>query len=337
MLFRSLASTSLVEASVLGRHSIGTDLSELAIFVGRVKTTSLSDHDLENITQWADALIVKLNMHRTTRRPKKWIANGYQRNINSLETWRIRKLLELAISRLTELTTRAQQDFARCVLLNCGQWALDCRTTIPTTEEFRRKLRSIFTEMIAGAREYTRAAKNVKALCLHRSVIGVELDPVVAKQNPPRLILLSPPYPGVYVLYHRWKVQGRKETPAPFWVANSLDGSGMAYYTLGDRKQQKLRRYFEEIKQAFTSVAKVANEESWLVQMVGFSNPSWQLPMYLQALSEAGFTEVKLTDLANARDGRLWRSVPNRKWFAAYQDTAQSTAREVVLFHRRSL
>ncbi|HBB94680.1 MAG TPA: hypothetical protein DC054_04760 [Blastocatellia bacterium] len=326
--------TSLVEARVLGRKSIGTDVSELAAFVGRVKTTSLSDCDLERIAKWGNSLSETLNLHHTASRARKWISEGYQRNINTFETWRIRKSLELALSRINELETMAQQEFARCALLNCGQWALDCRTTIPTSREFRVKLQSIFTEMIAGAREYARVAQQVDTLCIHRSVIGVEKDVTIAAQGAPRLILLSPPYPGVYVLYHRWKVQGRRETPAPFWIANSLDGSGMAYYTLGDRKQQKLRRYFAEIKQAFTSLAKVANDDSWVVQMVGFSNPSWQLPKYLKTLEQAGLTEIKFSDLANSRDGRLWRNVPNRKWFAAYQHTAQSTAREVVLFHK---
>jgi hypothetical protein len=338
--------TSLVEARVLGRRAIGTDLSELAAFVGRVKTTPLSKSDLKAISVWANSLDGKLNLHNPATRASKWIAEGYQRNINTLQTWPIRKSLELALCEIDQLKTKPQQEFARCALLNCGQWALDCRSTIPTSAEFRLRLKSIFKEMITAAREYSQLVaqadqglpkdESQHTLCLHRSVIGVEHETLVTRQGAPQLILLSPPYPGVYVLYHRWKVQGRRETPAPFWIANSLDGSGMAYYTLGDRKQQDLKRYFIEIRQAFTSLANVADEESWIVQMVGFSNPSWQLPKYLRTLQQAGLTEIKFTDLANSKDGRLWRRVPNRKWFAAYQQTAESTAREVVLFHKLS-
>jgi hypothetical protein len=338
--------TSLVEARVLGRKAIGTDVSELAAFVARVKTTPLSNSDLKAILAWTNSLDGKLNLHNPATRASKWIAEGYQRNINTLQAWPIRKSLELALSTVDELKTKPQQEFARCALLNCGQWALDCRSTIPTSSEFRLRLKSIFKEMIAAAREYSQLVaqadqvfpedESEHTLCLHRSVIGIEQETLVTRQGAPQLILLSPPYPGVYVLYHRWKVLGRRETPAPFWIANSLDGSGMAYYTLGDRKQQNLKRYYTEIGQAFTSLANVADEDSWIVQLVGFPNPSWQLPKYLKTLEQAGLMEIKLTDLANSKDGRLWRRVPNRKWFAAYQQTAESTAREVVLFHKLS-
>ena len=42
----------------------------------------------------------------------------------------------------------------------------------------------------------------------------------------PQLVVTSPPYPGVHVLYHRWQVDGRKEAPLPFMIANKLDGAG---------------------------------------------------------------------------------------------------------------
>ena len=38
--------TTLVEAASLGRHCIGTDISSLAAFIARVKTTVLSDAQL---------------------------------------------------------------------------------------------------------------------------------------------------------------------------------------------------------------------------------------------------------------------------------------------------
>ena len=61
----------------------------------------------------------------------------------------------------------------------------------------------------------------------------------------PKLILTSPPYPGVHVLYHRWQVKGRKDTSAPFWIANIEDGQGETYYTFGYRYQNELRKYFD--------------------------------------------------------------------------------------------
>lgn len=50
-------------------------------------------------------------------------------------------------------------------------------------------------------------------------------------------------------------------------------------------------------------------------------------------MKDSGFTEISFPELANGRDGRVWRSVPNRKWYA---DKIGATAgsKEVVLFHK---
>src|SRR5205085_4228657 len=100
---------------------------------------------------------------------------------------------------------------------------------------------------------------------------------------------------------------------------NCSDGDGMAYYTFGDRKQRGLRSYFKQLLSAFSSLAKIANSETWVVQIVGFSDPEWQLPKYLDIMERAGFTEIQIREFKNSPDGRLWRSVPHRKWYAAYQ------------------
>jgi hypothetical protein len=153
--------------------------------------------------------------------------------------------------------------------------------------------------------------------------------------RPPKLVVTSPPYPGVHVLYHRWQVDGRKEAPLPFMIANKLDGAGSSYYTMGDRKYPQLRTYFENIRATMSSVAALADSRTVIVQMVAFSEPKWQLPRYLETMQECGLTEVRLPLLRQDRDGRLWRSVPNRRW---YNDQRGETpgAEEVVLIHRKA-
>jgi hypothetical protein len=85
-------------------------------------------------------------------------------------------------------------------------------------------------------------------------------------------------------------------------------------------------------KAAFRSLAHLANADTMVVQLVSFSKPSWQLPAFLKVMERVGFLEVKLPMLANAEDGRVWRSVPNRKWYAD-QKGALFPSKEVVLFH----
>ena len=74
-----------------------------------------------------------------------------------------------------------------------------------------------------------------------------------------------------------------------------------------------------------------ADQETVVVQMVVFSYPAWQLPNYLAMMSAAGFSEFKFAKQSDAPDGRLWRVVPNRKWYARGDVGASN---EVVLFHR---
>jgi hypothetical protein len=335
--------TTLVEARALGRRAIGTDINSLAVFVTKVKTTLLTETALDQACSWANALVHDLNLRNTVALADEWAELGYQRNIDDKSTWPIRKILELALAHVRELPAGKQQRFARCVLLRTAQWALDCRTNIPSAEQFRQQFLVYLNEMIAAARKYARAVWCVertydlsglfRILCLNRSAIKLETDKRLKGKPAPALILTSPPYPGTHVLYHRWQIQGRKETPAPFWIADSVDSNGASFYTFGDRKRPGLTTYFEQARAAFDSLAQIADDKTMLVQMVAFPDPSWQLREYLSMMRKSGFREISFRSLSNSSDGRIWRHVPNRKWYANQQgDTG--TSREVVLFHR---
>jgi hypothetical protein len=329
--------TTLVEACAAGRLAVGTDINSLAVFVSRVKTTPLSHQEINEVGEWVATLAAGLNLHRPVERDTTWIDLGYQKNINTRKTWPIRKLLEMSLPNLHLLRTEEQRRFARCVLLRTAQWALDCRKDIPSAAKFRVHLLVSLDEMKDGACEYAAAvgspARGAAALCLHRSASEIHLDRNVNAMGAPKLIVTSPPYPGVHVLYHRWQVQGRRETPAPYWIANSLDGDGASFYTFGDRKQQNLTTYYDAALAAFTSIAQIARPDTTVVQMVAFSDSSWQLPEYLVMMQRAGFREIVFRDLSDSEDGRLWRAIPNRKFYAD-QKGETASSKEVVLFHR---
>jgi hypothetical protein len=196
------------------------------------------------------------------------------------------------------------------------------------------------TEMVAGARQLLAAVElhpNLPTIrVINRSAAGLEDDERLADCSAPKLVLTSPPYPGVHVLYHRWQVDGRKEAPLPFMIANKLDGAGSSYYTMGDRKYPELKTYFDNIRATMSSVAALAGEHTVVVQMVAFADPSWQLPRYLKTMEEAGLFEVFLPTLWGEADGRLWRSVPGRRWYSDQRgDTPGS--QEVVLIHRKRI
>jgi len=132
------------------------------------------------------------------------------------------------------------------------------------------------------------------------------------------------------VLYHRWQVRGRRETPAPYWIAQVPDGYYASHYTGGSRTPTGERRYFSMIRSVFSSVREFIDRDGLVVQLVGFADVSQQLPKYLATMSEAGFESWSPP---GSEAEQLWRPVPNRKWYARLQGAVDPSS-EVLLFHR---
>jgi len=276
-----------------------------------------------------------------------WEVQGYLRGLGGSATWRIRDLLVRAVDALPSVSNGPAELLGRCAVLRTGQWALDMRRIVPTVEEFRAALIAGASQLIDVARNNAAAVRHAdftyptplpRTTVLQQALPGLSTHPALSHLGQPSLVLTSPPYPGVYVLYHRWKLQGRKEIAAPFWLADSPDGHGMAHYTMSARARQTLDLYFEHIQDAFADLVPLAGNDTWIVQLVGFSHVSSQLPRYLGLLSDVGLKEVRFPDLSTASDGRLWRSVPSRRWWVtatSRNQVAAHTAQEVVLIHRR--
>lgn len=331
--------TSLVEALALGRHAVGADISSLATFVSSVKTTIFKKEELERLSSWAENLLTAINVHRHASRSEEYAGAGYYKHLDHSSRWRLRKAIEQAISSAVLLRSDRLELFARCVVLRTAQWALDGRKKLPSISEFRAELIQNAKEMILGAHGLCAAIQDydqsTHVHCLNRSAVGLEKERLFKLVGTPRLIVTSPPYPGIHILYHRWQVDGRKETPAPFWIANKLDGAGSSYYTMGDRKYPELRTYFDNLRAIMSSIATLSNKDTTIVQMVAFAEPAWQLPRYLEVVEESGFSEAFLPSIYGHGDGRLWRSVPGRRWYSDQRGETPGS-QEVVLIHRRA-
>ncbi|MGB7098416.1 MAG: DNA methyltransferase [Xanthobacteraceae bacterium] len=330
--------TSLVEARASGREAVGVDINPLAEFVARVKCIDLSDAELETLQAWAARLPGVVDIHARSVEFTPYAELGYYKHLAHPSRWRLRKGIEQVLASAIGLGTPRLEAFGRCAVLRTAQWALDGRSKLTSIDEFRAFLGETALQMVEGARELRAAVQkngSYPVTVIHRSAAGLEDDERLQGIRAPRLVLTSPPYPGVHVLYHRWQVDGRKEAPLPFMIVNKLDGAGGSYYTMGDRKYPELRTYFEKIKATMSSVAALADSRTMIVQMVAFSDPSWQLRRYLNTMRDAGLTETFLPALKGERDGRLWRSVPGRRWYSEQRGDPPGS-QEVVLIHRKA-
>lgn len=322
--------TTLVEAMRLGRASVGSDINELAIFISQVKTTLLTESAEQQLRRWTKDVGEYVNMHAPADADGRWRESGYFKHMEANGVWRYRKAIQQVLNATAWLPDNATREFARCALLRTAQVALDGKRSPPPISTFRTRLVGYLSEMLddmAALRRETADVERQPCRVLKQAADQAHTSSVFDHQKP-RLILTSPPYPGVHVLYHRWQIGGRRETAAPYWIANRLDGDGERYYTLGHRKEKGLATYFRNLEASFRSIAQVCSPETIIVQVVAFAEPEWQLGRYLDALNCAGLEEV-----GQGEQERLWRDVPNRRWHALSQ-AKHSSAREVVLFHR---
>jgi hypothetical protein len=333
--------TTLVEARSLGRQSLGIDLNNLAAFVSKVKTSILTNEDIDQVKYWSTCIPEQLSLNYILE--YDFLSDQYFKNLNSPHIWPIRNSISLAIDAIEEINSKKHKNFLRCALLKTSQWALESRKHTPSASIFRDKLQKNINQMIDSNREYRTVVSrmdklwkpngNKRTTVLSRPTQGIESDVSVKKLKKPSLIITSPPYPGVHVLYHRWQVNGRRETPIAYKIANVLDGSGSSYYTFGDRHEENLTGFFTSTYKTFKSLANISSDKTIVAQMIAFSDISWQLPLYLETMQKAGFEENKIHGLKHYGDGRIWRDVPNRKWHATLKGKTQSS-KEVVLFHK---
>jgi DNA modification methylase len=336
--------TTLVEALSLGRRAAGMDVSSLAAFLARIKTTPISVHDKREIAQWL-ATLKKDNPRANLDSYEAVDAETYYylRNLPD----EARAFFFWIFERLTDLPKLRQQKFVRLVLLGAGQWGLDCKNKVPTTAEFKtefcQRLNTAANDFfdyvsgIAAANELPRCQLSSMRRVINRTSEECGEDGRIPDSwLPAKLVLTSPPYPGVHVVYHRWQILGRRETPAPFWLANQSDGAGESHYLLGPRDEDELVTYYARLKSVFSSVRTLLDENSIVVQLVAFSDPVWQLKTYLETMKEAGYVEAEADCLAEAKVcGRIWREVPGRKWYANKRGEIPAS-KEVLLIHRPS-
>lgn len=320
--------TAVVEGIAAGRNVIGNDLNSLAVFITKVKITLLDATELAAINEWVLKEVPGFNYHLSAVPLNPYIDQTKTKNLSMVKARFIKKAVAAALASITSLPTENARDFAKCIVLRVGQWALDGRERHTPLSDFRQKLSLTATEMIESISKFSEQAKRSQghATILNMNAAQLHNAATFGKQRV-SLVVTSPPYPGVHVLYHRWQVNGRRETPAPYWIAGCNDGQGASFYNFGDRSEAAADTYFGTLLATLHAIRRVMHKGAHMVQLLAFNRPEDQLPRYLQNMRSAGFEEIR------TGDSRIWREVPNRKWHAAIIGRTHSS-NEVVLVHK---
>jgi len=332
--------TTVVEAMVSGRDAIGGDLNSLAVFVAKVKTTLLAAFEKEAIQHWGQQMISQLKYDQPLHRSLTACEQAYTYNLGLHRARFIKKVVALALNSLEHLPSKNARNFVRCALLRTTQWALDGKRTHASVAHFRERLGLHLADMLDALTEYEKAlpcsrTSKRSPIIIEGDAANIDGNPLFSGDSPlVDLVVTSPPYPGLHVLYHRWQVDGRKETPAPYWIIGCRDGKGESHYNFGGRHRKNLESYFAKSLATLKAIRAVMRAGAYMIQMIAFADVAQYLPAYLANMEAAGFEESKnVRDTPNRSAHRIWRTVPNRRWHANLKGMT-SGSREVVLIHR---
>jgi len=306
--------TTIVEAIAAGRQAIGTDLNSLSVFLTKVKTTKLTSREKKSLCTWADKVIPRLSYRQPREDLEHLLFDFKTKNLTLSRARFIKKAVAGALHFIDSLPSQNAKDFARCAILKTSQWALDGRKTHTSLKKFRHKLKQNLYEMLEQLYEFECALNSQ----------GFEI-------KSPKLIETDASLIDKVQIFA--KSDGRRETPAPYWIAGCQDGQGDSFYNFGSRHQPGLHSYFETSLITLKAIRRVMRRGAYIIQMLSFSDPENHLPRYLTNMENAGFKETKFeSDMLTEPTNRIWRIVPNRKWHANLKGKT-SGSREVVLVH----
>ncbi len=319
--------TAAVEALAAGRRFVGFDLNPLCLLLTQAKTSPLYQRDWQAVERWmgtgGDSAGTGDPSDPRLRNAPPHLVREFGPLVDSIET----------------LAETRQRAVAKALLLHVGQKALDGRAEPMAADAVRPMLVRSANELRHGLEQLSdqsRVHGIVPSSMVRRRVLAQGPSGAVARGRVTnrlagriQLVVTSPPYPGVHVLYHRWQVRGRWETPLPYWLSGMQDGLGAKHYTMGSRSETGDETYFATARGTWSALARLLRPGAAVVQLVAFARRDTQLPRYLEVMASAGF------DLEGGSDDPdQWRSVPNRKWYFRVAPSRPQAA-EVLLVHRK--
>lgn len=206
--------TTLVEAKLTGRHSIGLDINPISILSSKCKTTPLTESQFSHVKQTIEKIEDSFNSCTNEKTvianyshiPKiyhidLWFQQNVQtelgiikKNIEYLEDDETKNFLLTAFSSIITPVSNQSSD-TKYVSIN---------KDIKTGETINKFIQKV-TCMTKRLREFSEKAKDVK--CEIYNCSATDIKPI--RDNEIDLIVTSPPYANTYdyYLYHRHRME----------------------------------------------------------------------------------------------------------------------------------
>ncbi len=280
--------TTLVEAKLLNRNSIGVDINGIAAFMSRVKSTKISDAEL-NLTRplvhKAREAVIGFyatsgggrNLDSFSDESVAFASSGYVLpEFPNRDHWFKPEMLhELAAIRSAILDEHCSSAMKDLLLLAFSSIIVACSNQDSETRyaAVKKKLPPLLAvtlfekklcEMVEKMRAFNREASEADAIvyCYDTRNMSHLLPPSSVD-----LVVTSPPYPNTYdyYLYHKMRM---------FWLG--LDWENAKFNEIGSRLRHSSQRedissYLEDMRQCFEEIWKVMKAGRRLAIVIGDS------------------------------------------------------------------
>ena len=326
--------TSVVEAIRTNRKVIGIDLNPISTFVTKVKTAKLSEKNINKIEWWAYVMSEILDYkYKNDKFSKKALSLINFKGLGKKEISNLKKIIRgssFYLKRLKKIKNKKENDFLKLLLLRCLHSTLHDKRPIADFHVFKAKIRSNSLDMLEGMNSLDKYLINYKNdFKIYNKCSSKAHNVKKLKSKNVKLILTSPPYPGINIPYARWQIHGRRNTTLPYLVLGFKIPENKSIFNFQNPRNQNLNIYFDTMKRIFTSLRKISSKKTIILQLVAFNNEKGVFKKYLKTMNKCGFKEIKLK-----QNGHVWRKVPNRSWQARYVKGDIPAANEVLLAHK---
>jgi len=320
--------TTLIESLGLGRKVIGNDISPLAYFISKAKATPLNEKELNILRGWYKSMCNKLANKSKYRLVPHKLINGER---VALKT---HSVLIYIRNEALKVKNNNVRNFALLIVLNIAQKCFDNRLHKPTPAYLINSFIRLGKYAIDVIDEYSMLLKinfnkYSKSVLQVKQMDSAKITVKTKLTKKATLILTSPPYPGVHILYNKWQLYGRRETYLPYELLNINSKHKESYFTLGSRKN-KNDEYFIKLENIFTSLKKLINNDAYVVQVISFNKSCEQLRKFRETMIKAGYKEISPP---TSTESYLTRKVPNRKWYNARRKGPDSSS-EYIFIHQ---
>lgn len=279
--------TTLVEAKLLGRRSIGVDIHPLGVFMSKVKTTKITFDEPAKVSDMLRILERRVNsfvarVHRGKNllafvdMPTKGEDFSYSipdfPNRDHWFQWHV--LHELSIIKTSILQAPISSELRNlfllafsCVIVPVSNQDSETRyaavkKNIPPKRPFLL-FKDKVLDMVSRIKSFTQAASDCEAIAYHADTR--ELD--FLKEDVADIVVTSPPYPNTYdyYLYHKLRM---------FWL--EMDWQRAKLNEIGSRlrhssKGENIDTYIKDMTKCFEHFTRILKPERPFVIVVGDS------------------------------------------------------------------